>query len=192
MKKMYLLLLLPLLSMAQENAQKIATGEFKSNLFDLVVAKSFNVGFEKFLNHNQALQFDVTIFDTYSYVNANYLDENNVVGLQASYNIYFSKNKKHHGFVFYPFIKYRTGTQVVENYSYYYDASLNSVIEVPRTFDLSGFEAGFGLGHKWLFNDKVSLGVGVQLGRNFSTSADFKDSYSPIDFKANVTLGFRL
>lgn len=192
MKKIYLFMLLPVISMAQEVEEKKFTGEIKSNLFDLVVGKSFNVGYEHFLKGNQALQFDVTLFDTYSYLDAGYLDENNLVGLQASYNIYFSKNKSYHGFSFYPFIKYRTGNQVISDYYYNYDPETNSYIEGSREFDLTGLEVGFGLGHKWLFNEKISLGVGAQIGRNLNSSKEFNDNYSEIDFKANVTLGIRL
>lgn len=190
MKKFYLLLILPLISLAQEKEEKVYNGEVKSNLFDLVAGKSFNVGYEHFLKGNQALQLDVTLFDTYSYIDAGYLDKNNLVGIQASYNIYFSKGKDYYGFVFYPFIKYRTGTQVVGDY-YNYDPDTNTYTEGSREFDLSGFEAGFGLGHKWLFNDKISLQVGSQLGRNFSNDDVFRDNYADVDFKVHVTLGFR-
>jgi hypothetical protein len=191
MKKIYLLLILPFVSFAQEQEEKNYNGEIKSNLFDLVVGKSFNVGYEHFLKGNQALQLDVTLFDTYSYIDAGYLDKNNLVGIQASYNIYFSKNKDYYGFVFYPFVKCRTGTQVVDDYYYFYEPVTGNYSEYSREFDLSGFEAGFGLGHKWLFNDKISLQVGSQLGRNFSNDDEFRDNYSDIDFKVHVTLGFR-
>ena len=192
MKKTLLLLLLPLLSVAQESETKVPKGEIKSNLFDLVVGKSFNLGYEYFLKGNQSVQFDVTAFDTYSYLDAGYIDENNLFGFQASYNIYFSKKKDHHGFVFYPFLKYRTGTQVVNDYYYDYDPVNGVYYARSEEFDLSGLEAGFGLGHKWLFNDKISLGVGAQIGRNFSNDSEISDNYGEIDFKANVTLGFRL
>ncbi|WP_396178291.1 hypothetical protein [Flavobacterium sp.] len=191
MRKVFLLLLLPILSFAQEDNEKIAKGELKSNLFDLVVGKSVNVGYEYFLKGNQSLQLDVTAFDTYSYIDAGYLDENNLVGIQASYNIYFSKSKKHHGFVFYPFMKYRTGTQVVDDYYYNYNPVSGQYTPSSATFDLSGFEVGFGLGHKWLFNDKISLGVGSQIGRNLTSDREFTDNYSEIDFKMNITLGVR-
>lgn len=192
MKKTFLLLLLPFLSLAQETEPKVPKGELKSNLFDLVVGKSFNLGYEYFLEGNQSLQLDVTAFDTYSYLDAGYIEENNLFGFQLSYNIYFSKKKDHHGFVFYPFVKYRTGTQIVDGYYYEYDPGTDTYIETPREFDLSGLEAGFGLGHKWLFNDKISLGVGAQIGRNFSNDDEISDNYGEIDFKAHVTLGFRL
>jgi hypothetical protein len=192
MKKIYLLVLFPMISLAQEVDEKKFTGEIKSNLFDLVVGKSFNLGYEYFFKGNQALQFDITLFDTYSYLDASYLDENNLIGLQASYNIYFSKNKNYHGFSFYPFLKYRTGTQVISDYYYNYDHETDSYTEGSREFDLTGLEVGFGLGHKWLFNEKISLGVGAQIGRNLNSSREFNDNYSEIDFKANVTLGIRL
>ena len=191
MKKLFLLLLFPLLTIAQENESKVAKGELKSNLFDLVVGKSVNVGYEYFLKGNQSLQLDLTAFDTYSYLDASSLDKNNLFGIQASYNIYFSKSKKHHGFVFYPFAKLRTGTQIVDDAYYAYDPVNDVYVPRSESFDLSGFEIGFGLGHKWLFNDKISLGIGSQIGRNLSDDKEITDNYSEINFKANVTLGIR-
>jgi hypothetical protein len=89
MRKVFLLLLLPILSFAQEDNEKIAKGELKSNLFDLVVGKSVNVGYEYFLKGNQSLQLDVTAFDTYSYIDAGYLDENNLMIYINFYDISF-------------------------------------------------------------------------------------------------------
>jgi len=121
MKKLILgLLILPFMSSAQDGESKEYKGEIKSNLFDLVVGKSFNVGYEHFLKGNQSVQFDVTLFDTYSYIDASELEKNGLVGLQATYNIYFSKSKKQHGFAFSPFLKYRVGKQETIDY-YYYD-----------------------------------------------------------------------
>jgi hypothetical protein len=190
MKKLFLLLLLPVLSFAQEQERKVATGELKTNLFDLVVGSSVNLGYEYFFKGNQSLQLDATAFDTYSYIDAGYMENNNLFSVQASYNIYFSKSKEHHGFVFYPFAKYRTGTQEVDDLWFYNSATGISSVST-RDFDLSGFEVGFGLGHKWLFNDKISLGVGSQLGRNLNSDREFQNNYSALNFKANVTLGVR-
>jgi len=190
MRKIIFLLLLPILTFAQEAETKIATGEIKSNLFDLVVGSSVNVGYEYFLKGNQSLQVDVTAFDTFSYFDAGYMEKNNLFSLQASYNIYFSKSKAHHGFVFYPFAKFRTGTQEVED-SLTYNPITGSYSFATGKNDLSGFEVGFGLGHKWLFNDRISLGVGSQLGRNLTSDSEFRNNYSDLNFKANVTLGVR-
>ena len=149
-----------------------------------------NVGYEHFLKGNQSLQLDATAFDTFSYLDAGYMEKNNLFSLQASYNIYFSKNKAHHGFVFYPFAKFRTGTQEVEGYSFSDDGNGNWISQ-SRSFDLSGFELGFGLGHKWLFNNRISLAVGSQLGRNLTSDSEFRNNYSDLNFKAHVTLGVR-
>jgi hypothetical protein len=195
MKKLILgLLILPFMSSAQDGESKEYKGEIKSNLFDLVVGKSFNVGYEHFLKGNQSVQFDVTLFDTYSYIDASELEKNGLVGLQATYNIYFSKSKKQHGFAFSPFLKYRVGKQETIDYYYYYDYNngTSTTTKMNREYDLSGLEAGFGVSHKWLFNDKISLTVGSQIARNFSNSKEISDNYSDINFKAHVTLGFRL
>lgn len=195
MRKFILILaFLPMAIFAQEPIKdKPVFGELKTNLFDLVVGKTINLGVEKYLEGNQSLQLDLNFFDTYSYIDASYMDKNNLHTLQLSYNIYFSESKDHHGFVFYPFLKGRTGTQ--ESYYEYY--SYNPVNDqytstrVVDKYDLSGFEVGFGLGHKWMFNQKISLFMGAQIGRDFSGSR-ITDNYSEIDFKAFVTLGFRL
>jgi hypothetical protein len=195
MKKLILgLLLLPFISFAQIEESKEYKGEIKSNLFDLVVGKSFNVGYEHFLKGNQSVQFDVTLFDTYSYIDASELEKNGLIGLQATYNIYFSKNKKQHGFAFLPFLKYRVGKQETIDYYYFYDynTGTGTSTNMNREFDLSGLEAGFGVSHKWLFNDKISLILGSQIARNFSNSKEISDNYSDINFKAHLTLGFRL
>lgn len=190
-KHLLILLMLPLFSLAQNEETKVYKGEIKSNLFDLVIGKSFNVGYEHFLKGNQSIQFDVTLFDTYSYLDASYLENNDLIGLQASYNIYFSKNKKQNGFMFFPYLKYRTGTQEVSDY-YFYEPISGNYVEQTREYDLSGLEAGFGIGHKWLFNDKISLMVGTQIARNLTNTKAISDYYSDINFKAHVTLGFRL
>lgn len=190
-KHLLILLMLPLFSLAQNEETKVYKGEIKSNLFDLVIGKSFNVGYEHFLKGNQSIQFDVTLFDTYSYLDASYLENNDLIGLQASYNIYFSKNKQQNGFMFFPYLKYRTGTQEVSDY-YFYEPISGNYVEQTREYDLSGLEAGFGIGHKWLFNDKISLMVGSQIARNLTNTKAISDYYSDINFKAHVTLGFRL
>lgn len=190
-KHLLILLMLPLFSLAQNEETKVYKGEIKSNLFDLVIGKSFNIGYEHFLKGNQSIQFDVTLFDTYSYLDASYLENNDLIGLQASYNIYFSKNKKQNGFMFFPYLKYRTGTQEVNDF-YVYDPVSGIYVEETQENDLSGLEAGFGIGHKWLFNDKISLMVGSQIARNLTNTREISDYYSDINFKAHVTLGFRL
>ena len=144
-----------------------------------------------FLKGNQSFQFDVTLFDTYSYLDASYFEKNNLTGFQVSYNIYFSKNKMQNGFMFFPYLKYRTGTQEISDY-YFYEPISGNYEEQTRKNDLSGLEAGFGIGHKWLFNDKISLIVGSQIARNLTNTKEISDYYSDINFKAHVTLGFRL
>lgn len=193
MRKIILLVMLPFISLAQEDDIK-TTGEIKTNVFDLVVAKTLNVGYEHFLKGNQALQVEASFFDHYSYLDISEIEKNNLFSLQASYNIYFSKSKKHHGFVFYPFAKVRTGNREFSEF-YYSNYNPNTGFytydERKVSINMSGFELGFGLGHKWLFNDKISLGVGSQLGRNLISSSEFENYYSGLNFRANVTLGVR-
>lgn len=194
MKKALLILaILPLTLWAQEQQPKLYFGEIKTNLFDLVVGETLNIGVEKYLNGNQSFQLDLNLFDTYSYIDAAYMDKNNLHTLQLSYNIYFSESKDYYGFVFYPFLKARTGSQesYYENYNYNPVTGEQTITKVVDKNDLSGFEAGFGFGHKWMFNKKVSLFMGTQIGRDFSGNR-ISDYYSEIDFKAFLSLGIRL
>lgn len=192
MNKFLFIILFPTIVFSQQDLDR-NKGELKTNLFDLVVGKTVNIGYEHYLKGNQSVQLDLNLFDTYSYLDASYMEKNDLHSLQASYNIYFSNKKNHHGFMFYPFLKIRTGHQEIEGYDYsYYDDVAMQYIYVNRTekYDLSGFEAGFGLGHKWVFNNRISLFAGSQIGRDFSGNR-ISDYYSDIDFKAFITLGFK-
>jgi hypothetical protein len=193
-KILWIFVVLPMVTFAQDvKEDKVFFGEVKSNLFDLVVGKTVNLGFEKYLKGNQSLQLDVNFFDTFSYIDASYMDRNNLHTAQLSYNIYFSDSKDHYGFLFYPFLKGRTGSQssYYEIYNYNPETFDYTVTRVVDKNDLSGFEAGFGLGHKWVFNQKISLFMGAQIGRDF-TGQRISYYYSEIDFKAFLSLGFRL
>ena len=66
--------------------------EISTNLFDLVVAGSLNVNYERLFEKNQSLFIGATFFDTYGYYDAGYLKSSNAVSLKAAYMIYFSKH----------------------------------------------------------------------------------------------------
>ena len=54
---------------------------------------------------------------------------------------------------------------------------------------MSGFSAGFGLGHKWVFNDKFTLGINSDIARNLGS---FDTDYlSEVEFKFGVNFGVR-
>ncbi len=161
--------------------------EITSNLFDLVVAGSFNVTYDRLFKKNQALSLSATIFDTYGYVDAGYIEDNSAFTFEAAYKIYFSKRKQHAGFFFYPLLKIRTGEITVDDFGFFNNEG--QFIEQEFTYDVSGFSAGFGLGHKWVFNDKFTLGINSDIARNLGS---FDTDYlSEVEFKFGVNFGVR-
>lgn len=191
MKKLILVLFISssFISFSQENEEgKVGQHELSSNLFDLVVAGSFNVTYERLFESNQSLGLSVTLFDTYGYYDVGYIEDNSVITLQATYSVYFSKDKDHEGFFFYPLIKLRTG-EITTDDGYSIFNSDGDLIGDKYTYDVGGFAAGFGLGHKWVFNDKIVLGIKGDIGRNLGNfDTDYLDE---VEFKFAVNFGFR-
>ena len=191
MKKILITVLLftSFISIAQESDDdQTKKHEISSNLFDLVVAGSLNVNYEHLFAKNQSLFLGVTFFDTYGYYDAGSLKSSNAVSLKAAYMIYFSKQKDHEGFYFYPQLKARTGEVVLDDYIYF-DYENDVYIEEEYKYDVSGFSAGFGLGHKWLFNNKFTLSINGEIARNLGNfDTDYLDN---IEGRFGVNFGYR-
>ncbi|GFZ82483.1 hypothetical protein GCM10011531_11270 [Aquaticitalea lipolytica] len=191
MKKILITVLLftSFISIAQESDDdQTKKHEISSNLFDLVVAGSLNVNYEHLFAKNQSLFLGVTFFDTYGYYDAGYLKSSNAVSLKAAYMIYFSKQKDHEGFYFYPQLKARTGEVVLDDYIYF-DYENDVYIEEEYKYDVSGFSAGFGLGHKWLFNNRFTLSINGEIARNLGNfDTDYLDN---IEGRFGVNFGYR-
>jgi len=194
MKKTFLLALLMLISVLNVNAQESSDGdtpkkhEISTNLLDLVVAGTLNVNYERLFEQNQSLYLGVNFFDTYGYYDAGYLDSSSAVTFNAAYLIYFSKEKDHSGFFFYPQLKLRTGEVTTSDY-YYYDSETDSSIEDEFSYDVSGFSAGFGIGHKWMFSNKFTLTLKGDIARNLG---NFDTNYlDNIELRFGVNFGYR-
>lgn len=173
---------------SQKEESIIYKNELASNLLDLVVAGSLNMNYERLLDNNQSIGASVTLFDTYSYYDVGYIEKNSAFSLKVLYLIYFSKQKDHEGFFFYPQMKFRTGKITTDDYGYY-DYLTDIYIEDNYTYDIGGVSAGFGLGHKWIFNHKISLSLSGEIGRNLG---NFEDTYlDEIEARFAVNFGFR-
>ena len=184
-----LLLLTSFVSFSQEKDELTPKNELSSNLFDLVVAGSFNVNYERLFENNQSLAVSATFFDTYGYFDAGYLEKSEAFSLKASYLIYFKKDKDHAGFYFYPLLKVRTGEITIEDDYYYYEQ--NETVENKFTYDVGGFSAGFGIGHKWLFDNKFTLSINGEIARNLG---GFNDDYlegDNIEPRFGINFGYR-
>ena len=188
MKKLLIIFILSLSSFAfTQELEKPKTNELSSNLLDLVAAGSLNVTYERLLQNNQSLLISTTLFDTFGYYDAGFIEKNNAFSLKAAYLLYFSDEKNHYGFFFYPQLKLRSGRITLENYSYYgwsddFDSSNES-------YNIDGVSAGFGLGHKWLFSDKFSLSIFGEVARDLAN----RDSFyiDSVEARFGVNFGIR-
>jgi hypothetical protein len=191
--KKFLFALLMLLSVSISNAQEPSdnlpkTSEISTNLLDLVVAGTLNVNYERLFNKNQSLFVGVNFFDTYGYYDAGYIEKSTAISLKAAYLIYFSQDKDHEGFFFYPQLKLRTGEVTVEDY-YYYDFENDTEIAEQFTYDVGGVSAGFGLGHKWMFSNKFTLTLNGDIARNLGNfDTDYLDN---LELRFGVNFGYR-
>ncbi|BAO75845.1 hypothetical protein WPG_1615 [Winogradskyella sp. PG-2] len=164
------------------------TSEISTNLLDLVVAGTLNFNYERLFKQNQSLYLGVNLFDTYGYYDAGYIEESTALSFNAAYFIYFSKEKDHAGFFFYPQLKLRTGEVTVSDY-YYYDDVINSTVENEFTYDVGGFSAGFGIGHKWMFSNKFTLTLKGDIARNLGNfDTDYLEN---IELRFGVNFGYR-
>lgn len=162
--------------------------EISTNLLDLVVAGTLNVNYERLFKQNQSLYIGANFFDTYGYYDAGYIEKSTALTLNAAYFVYFSKEKDHAGFFFYPQLKLRTGEVTVRDY-YYYDSVLDSTVEDEFTYDVGGVSAGFGIGHKWMFNNKFTLTLKGDIARNLG---NFDTNYlENIELRFGVNFGYR-
>jgi len=199
MKKLLFLalLLFTTITVAQdtvkENEDLKRTNEVTTNLLDLVIAGSFNVNYERLLPSNQSILVGVTAFDTYGYYDAGYLEESSAISLRAAYLIYFSKVKDHYGFYFYPALKARTGDVTVDDGFYNYDNNGNLISrDNTYKYNIGGFSAGFGLGHKWLFADKFSLSLNGEIFRALgSVPEDEYGDLGAVEPRFGVNFGYR-
>ncbi len=182
-----------LLSVFYTNAQQSSddlpkTSEISTNLLDLVIAGTLNVNYERLFEQNQSLFVGVSFFDTYGYYDAGYIENSSAISLRAAYLIYFSKEKDHAGFFFYPQLKLRTGEVTVDDY-YYYDYENDTEVTQEFTYDVGGVAAGFGIGHKWMFSNKFTLTLNGDIARNLGNfDTDYLDN---IELRFGVNFGYR-
>jgi hypothetical protein len=167
--------------------------EITTNLLDLVVAGSINVNYERLMPGNQSYYIGLTGFDTYAYVDAGFLEESTAISLRAAYLIYFSKRKNHYGFYFYPLVKGTAGEVRVNDGFAFTDQNGNRIEEDDiYEYDISGFSAGFGLGHKWLFAEKFALSLHGEISRTLGDAPEdpFGD-LGAVEPRFGVNFGYR-
>ena len=175
-------------AVAQETVKdiKLHGHEFSLNFLDLVTVGSVELQYEKFMPRNQSLQFNATLFETVSYETYD-MEENNAHSLSAAYRFYMGK-KDHAGIFFFPYAKYMFGTQQHNDLYWYNETTGESGVDSFEV-DMNNLSLGFGLGYKWVFADRYSLGLDATLGRNFSK--EVQDIFAEVDVKGGVNFGIR-
>lgn len=182
-------LLCTLFSNAQENIEEpIKKNELTSNLLDLVIAGSLNVTYERLFEKNQSMLVSATYFDTFGYYDAGFIDKSTAFTLKAAYLIYFSKNKDHAGFFFYPQLKLRTGEITLDDYGFF--NGNGDFVSQQEKYSIDGFSAGFGLGHKWVFNNTFSLTLFGEIARDLGNNNN-KDFIDDVEPRFGVNFGIR-
>ena len=193
MKKLILSFLLGLLiftgNAQDDNTEPPKKSEISVNLLDLVVAGTLGVNYERLFDNNQSLFISANIFDTYGYYDVGYIEDNSAFSLRAAYLVYFSKDKDHHGFFFYPQLKLRTGEITVDEY-YFFDEVEGQEVNQEFTYDIGGASAGFGIGHKWMFDNKFTLTLNGDIARNLGNFDN--DGYlENVEVRFAVNFGYR-
>lgn len=190
MEKISLLIILlcTSISFSQELPEEQKRNEISSNLLDLVVAGSFNITYERLFKGNQSLLVSTTLFDTFGYYDVGFIEKNSAFSFKAAYLIYFSKSKDHAGFFFYPQLKIRSGEITVDEGGFF-DGNGNFT-PFEFKYDIDGFSAGFGIGHKWVFNNKFSLMLFGEIARDLgnNNNDDYLDNVEP---RFGVNFGIR-
>lgn len=167
--------------------EPVKKNEISTNMLDLVIAGSLNFNYERLFDNNQSLFVGVTFFDTYGYYDAGAIDNSDAITLKVAYQIYFSKNKQHAGFFFYPQVRFRTGEVTVDDY-YFFSIDDDSNTD-QFSYDTAGVGVGFGLGYKWTFRNRFSLTLNGEIARNLG---NFDDDYlSEVEGRFGVIFGYR-
>lgn len=191
MKKILLLMvLLPSMLFAQtEKQEKEKKNELYLNAFEVIVGGVVPITYERFLTKNQSLAFRAFLLDKhYSDFNSNG-DAYNTFSLQAQYVIYFSEKKNNAGFYAYPFLKYSGGNY--NTYQYIYDPTNGMYIDTKLTKkQLNAAILGFGIGYKFVWKDKITIGMGGDLGRVLN-NGNYYENRGPVDARFGINVGFR-
>lgn len=175
-----------------EDQKKVYKSEISTNLFDLVVAGSLNIDYELLMEDNQSLLIGITAFDTYGYFDAGFLEESNAFSLRAAWIIYTSRYEEHGGFHFYPMLKVRAGSVTPSDPFFILDGNDNFIESQEDSYSIGGLSAGFGLGYKWVVNDKFTLSVNGEIARNLGRNIESENAdLSNVEPRFGVNFGYR-
>lgn len=168
------------LNYAQEET-KSRENEVKVNFLNTITIASVEIGYERFFGNDQSVGFEIFINDRFSYAQETQGRKFETNSFALSYNFYFSGKNNSSGYYLSPFFKYRFG-------DYVKNEDIGGIL-TKVSYDISSPIVGLGIGYKWLWNEKLTVGVGGTLGRNFSK--DVQDLFVAVEPNANITVGYR-
>ncbi len=179
-KTVFLLGLMALALGAHAQMQReLPKNEVKLNIFNTIIIGSLELGYEHFIDQNQSLGVEIMFFDRFSYYSTTEEGRSfDATSAVISYNYYFVSDMDPSGFYLSPFLKYRGGT-------------FTEIGENAQTVDtnMNSFMIGIGAGYKWVHNEKFAVGPYVKIARGFNN--EVTDRFSPVEFNAGFSIGFR-
>lgn len=163
----------PLFSWAQDTPKN----EIKYNILNTLIIASVEIGYERFVDDKQSIDFEFLINDRINYHAEKGARKFNTNSVRLGYNYYFGEENAGSGIYANPFVKYRFGD---------FEEEIESL---KVATDLDGFMIGIGAGYKWNTNDKFVISPYVNIARNFNE--DSNERFTAIEFNAGISIGYR-
>jgi outer membrane receptor for Fe3+-dicitrate len=163
-------------SLSAQVEREDPTGEFKINILNTILLGSVELGYEHFLSKDQSLGVEYHFNDRFAYRSLNGDKDFNSNVVLVAYNFYFPDQQSGNIYVF-PFLKYRFGD---------YSESNDGVLTVTN---MNSAFLGIGAGYKWVFANNFAIGPYASIARGFNS--EFFDTFSPVEFKAGFSVGYR-
>jgi hypothetical protein len=156
--------------------QDYPENEVKYNILNTMLVASVEVGYERFVDRNQSIDFEFMINDRFNYQSESGSRKFNTNAIKLGYNYYFGEGNGN-GLYANPFVKYRFGdfTETKEG--------------INLETDMNSFILGLGAGYKWNSGDKFVFGPYATIGRNFGKESS--DRFQGVDFNAGISIGYR-
>lgn len=153
------------------------TNEVHVNFLNLIMLGSFEVGYERYLDHDHSLEFKGFINDRFNINNEKKGKKYKTNSVQVSMNFYFGESEKGRIFLF-PLAKLRFGD--------FEEPGDNGEIV---TTDMNSFILGAGAGYKWELSKNFAFGPYASIGRNFSD--EVTERFASIEYNLGFNLGYR-
>jgi opacity protein-like surface antigen len=168
------------------SAQAQALNEVKINILNTIMMASFEMGYERFIDHNQSVGADLYINDRFSYYKESKSKDQKfkATSIGVNYNYYFggANGANGSGYVVTPFLKYRFGS--------FEENTFDELEQVyTQKTDIDSFIVGLGVGYKWTMGDSFAIQPFANIARNFSD--EVQDRFSAIEFNAGINIGYR-